>query len=317
LLKPNDICSDQTTKLLLPDKENILPDKENKFMKKLLIVNVFLLLATPAVCQPVVTVTVNKSDTVCASTSFTFYASVTGGTPTSYEWLKNGLFVAGSPAVTDTFTCTGNIGDAFQCSVDGINTSGISFYNVNSNEIDIISALIVPTIAITGSTAVLPGTVVTLNATVANAGPTYNIQWRNKGVLFATTSVPTITYTKGVGADTITAKAVSTSTNGCYDSTISAKYVVRDPTGVNAIEGQSMNVNVYPNPAHNTLTITAPAKIDHITICNMPGQTMPVPAYTYQGDNEVQQSIEGLPAGMYLVQVQCGEDRYVGKVVIE
>src|SRR5690606_17112052 len=62
-----------------------------------------------------------------------------------------------------------------------------------------------PTISISGPLGALVGQPVTINANVANAGLSYSIDWRKNGVSFATTSVPSVTYTKQAGSDTITA----------------------------------------------------------------------------------------------------------------
>jgi Peptidase C10 family/Secretion system C-terminal sorting domain/Spi protease inhibitor len=69
---------------------------------------------------------------------------------------------------------------------------------------------------------------------------------------------------------------------------------------------QLVGINVYPNPATNELTITAPYKVTTVSISNMVGQAMG----TYQYDKEqVQVDVSGLPAGVYLVKVNDSEVR--------
>ena len=88
--------------------------------------------------------------------------------------------------------------------------------------------LTVPTISLSGVVSAAVGSTVTVTATVTNAGSSYIIHWMNHGIEFTTTTVPSVTYTKAAGIDTITARVVSTATYGCYDSTTSGKHIVSD-----------------------------------------------------------------------------------------
>jgi hypothetical protein len=137
------------------------------------------------------------------------------------------------------------------------------------------------------------------------------IRWQNRGVEFATTTVPVVTYTKMPGVDTITARVVSTASYGCYDSTTSApKYVSDSSTGVRSI-GVMGGVYVYPNPANKQVTIIAAERMHSVAISNMQGQELlryapNATSYTV--------AIDMLPPGIYMVRVN---DVWAGKVVKE
>lgn len=72
---------------------------------------------------------------------------------------------------------------------------------------------------------------------------------------FITTTVPSVTYTKGAGTDTITARVVSTATYGCYDSTTSSQHIIKVPVvGVRTLAATT-ELLVYPNPVSNEVHI--------------------------------------------------------------
>ena len=188
------------------------------------------------------------------------------------------------------------------------------FSNNRIRKVTMPPTLTIPTISLSVTGTAIPtpvGSTVTVNATVANAGSSYMIRWQNRGVEFATTTVPVVTYTKMPGVDTITARVVSTASYGCYDSTTSApKYVSDSSTGVRSI-GVMGGVYVYPNPANKQVTIIAAERMHSVAISNMQGQELlryapNATSYTV--------AIDMLPPGIYMVRVN---DVWAGKVVKE
>jgi len=160
--------------------------------------------------------------------------------------------------------------------------------------------LTIPSISLSGTVSAYPGTSVTITATVANAGSSYLIEWMNHGMEFTTTTMPSVTYTKTSGIDTITAKVVSTATYECYDSTISAGHVVDDgSTGLLSLSSKT-GFAMYPNPAGNLLYLVSCKVITSIEIDNLFG--LPIFTKNYK-DSKVQIDISGLPTGIYAVKV--------------
>jgi len=201
-------------------------------------------------------------------------------------------------------------------------------YNFMARKISYPPTLTTPSISLTGIPTTLMGSTVTVTATVANAGSSYLIHWQNHGIEFAATTVPTVTYTKLPGIDTITARVVPTG-YGCWDSTTSAGYVVNVGGGdgvaeiTNAGEGWCV---VYPSPARDEVTIqTSPGPAyrqagspeEVICISNLMGQLFPFGKLTEkQGKATINISL--LPPGMYMLQVTDGEGRKVrGKFIKE
>ena len=155
-----------------------------------------------------------------------------------------------------------------------------------------------PTITITSGASVATGLPVTVTATVSNAGSHYAIRWMNHGIQFATTTVPSVTYTKPAGIDTITARVVSTVPDSCYDSTSSLALTVNVRVGVNSVH-ESSGCMIYPNPAHDVLNITGIA-INSVDIFDMLGHTF----YNRSCDTQVlQMNIADLPAGIYVIKI--------------
>jgi hypothetical protein len=143
---------------------------------------------------------------------------------------------------------------------------------------------------------------VTVTATVTNAGSSYNIEWFNHGIQFTTTTVPYVTYTKGAGTDTITAKVVSTS-YGCYDSTTSAGHIITaDPTGISRYS--SATCTIYPNPANDILHIDGVISASHYYLSTIVG-TIIQQGPLHQGNNSI--PIRSLPTGMYIIEVTTNE----------
>jgi sugar lactone lactonase YvrE len=188
------------------------------------------------------------------------------------------------------------------------------FLNYRIRKVTMPPTLTIPSISLSvaESGTVMPvGSTVTVNATVANAGSSYMIRWQNRGVEFATTTVPVVTYTKMPGVDTITARVVSTASYGCYDSTTSSpQYVSDSSTGVRGV-GVMGGVYVYPNPANKQVTIMAGERMHSVAISNMQGQEL----LRYTPDaTSYTMTIDMLPPGVYVVRVN---NVWVGKVVKE
>jgi len=206
---------------------------------------------------------------------------------------------------------SGYNGDGIPATVAQINEpSGITtdicgnvyFGDVGNNRIRRIPQqpiITFPIISISGPISERPGNLVTITATISNAGSSYLIEWMNHGIEFTTTTVPSVTYTKMAGIDTITANIVPTG-YGCWDSTTSSAHVVVD--GSLDLHGYSTNnsYNLFPNPAHNSLTITGNEK--HITICvlDILGQEV-LKNKTDNGSSEI--NISNLIPGIYMVKI--------------
>ena len=187
------------------------------------------------------------------------------------------------------------------------------FNNKRIRKVTYPPILTTPTIAITGSTSMPVGSMVTVNATVTNAGSSYIIHWMNRGLEFTTTMVPVVSYVKMPGTDTITARVVPTS-YGCYDSTTSTAHYVTTYTTeyYNTAEGLYI---VCPNPASEVLTIGTMRRNTTYELWNLMGAVMQYGSLK-QGTNNI--VVKQLPPGLYMLLLTDEEGkRMVHKVVKE
>ena len=176
-----------------------IPDVNNKRIRKV----TFNTGGTPSVTIAA------TADTVCAGTSVTYSASVTGSSTFSYKWIVNGTEVSDTGS---SYTYTPLNGDSVRCIFIGTGQCSGDADTVSSNILHMmVTPLITPTISVTSPATAIPDSAVTVTATVANAGSGYSIKWYDNDVLFATTSANTATCTVTTGTNSITATVVPVS----------------------------------------------------------------------------------------------------------
>jgi hypothetical protein len=128
-------------------------------------------------------VTINASSTsICSGGSVTFTATPTnGGSNPTYQWMINGVNVAGQTAstfITSTLA-NGNIVSVMMTSNDPCANPTTS----TSNPITITTTSVVPSVTITSSTtSICSGGSVTFTATPTNGGSNPTYQWMINGV---------------------------------------------------------------------------------------------------------------------------------------
>jgi len=241
------------------------------------------------------TISISGNDTVCMGSQATYYATtnVSGGT---FEWIVNGLVVYPS----NTYVYSPANGDHIQCIVTTPATGCYTTTTAFSNIITVATVTsITPSIVISGPSLAAIGSNVTVNATVMNAGSSYIITWMNHGVTFNTTTVPTVTYVKTSGLDSITARIISLSP-GCYDTTLSNLVQVFTSTGVNNV-ANSFNMNIYPNPTNNVLHIDNLSTSLHYRLMNIVGSVV-VEGALANTNNTI--STKEMAAGVYMLEVR-------------
>ncbi len=240
------------------------------------------------------------------NTTGTIYTVAGNGTP--------GFSGDGGPATA------AQLKDPNGLAVDGCGSLYISdAFNAEVRKVTYPIIYIVPAISLSGTVIAKAGTTVTVTATVANAGPSYAIRWMNHGIQFATTTVPFVSYTKGPGIDTITARVVSTATWGCYDSTTSVGHIVTiDKTGV-ASPHLSSTANgslwTYPNPVADVLYLD----IEYATLAGVQYQVLDMVGRTLLEGvlNTDNISVHQLSRGMYMIRIIDNERQAISKFVKE
>ncbi len=260
---------------------------------------------------PSISILPAPNDTVCAGTPITYTTSVSSGLAISYRWYINGIFIG---ATSSSYTYIPSNGDSIRCVLIAISRCSGSTDTVSSNTIHmVVTTSTTPIITIFSNPSSLVGSIVTINATVTSAGSSYIIHWYNNSILFNTTTTPSVTYTKTIGIDHITATVIPSSV-GCYDSTTSSVITITDSsTGLNNI-AMPHEAYIYPNPAHSGITVIS-QNITNVTISNFLGQTF---INNECNASQIEINIETLPSGLYVVKLTNNEgQKMVTKIVKE
>ena len=94
---------------------------------------------------------------------------------------------------------------------------------------------------------------------------------------------------------------------GSYYNSTYAIVTIKDPTFVRSIEQNIDNaIEIYPNPANASLTVSSNDKISRIIVTNLIGQTI---YCSYDHNEKVQVDVSGLATGIYLVRINGTEVR--------
>ena len=263
-----------------------------------------------------VTISASPSDTICKRDSVTINATVIAGSAISYHWYVNGTFTG---ATTSAYTYSPANGDSIRCVLVGVSQCSGNTDTVSSNTIHMtVLNTIAPTISLAGITSAPAGALVTLTATVNNAGGAYSIKWFNNGVLFNTTSTLTVTYTKGTGTDSIAARVIPIPVStppACYDSTTSLAHIVTvTPAGVSLLVSRGQII-IYPNPTNDVLHIDGVTTLTQYSLLSIMGAVIKQ-GDLQKGSNNI--SLQSLPAGVYVLVV-TGDDgeKMIRRVVKE
>ena len=252
--------------------------------------------------------TINASaNPACMGDNITLTAT-TNVPGASYQWILNGLKV-GTNSPTYSYIPANN--DKLSVDVKVVTAGCFTSDSVRSNEITMtVSQKATPVITVSGPPTVQPGNTVNLAAVVNNAGSNYSIVWRNKGVMFATTSGTTTSYLKASGTDMITATVIPV---GCYDTAISAIHPVQDGVGISHI-GLAQTAFIYPNPASNTLHIEGVTQGTLIRLFDVVGKEL----HNSIADGTTESiNIQNLAPGNYLLQLNDGQGERLVKPFIK
>ena len=87
--------------------------------------------------------------------------------------------------------------------------------------------------------------------------------------------------------------------------------VIQNCTGINNVANASLEV--YPNPAYDNLVVKAPHNINSIHVIDMLGKT--VISNNPANEKTVSLDVSNLPAGVYFVKVNAGDEQKLIKVI--
>ena len=245
---------------------------------------------------PTIHITASPGDSICNADAVSYTATYTGGgTSPSFAWLVDGTIRSTSGS---GYSYSAINGDSVRCVLVS-DASCASPDTVSSNEINmVVASLGIPVITLSGPSVAPIGSSVTITATVTGAGSSYIIHWLNEGVEFTTTTVPSVTYTKTMATDSISARIVSN--DFCYDSTLSAGHLVWDHNvGTPILSGSGDELQCYPNPAHSVVYIENQNDYIKFRLVNVVGVILNSGDLNV-GTNNI--SISDLPAGIYFFE---------------
>ncbi len=158
--------------------------------------------------------------------------------------------------------------------------------------------VVTPTITVSGPASALPGSTVTLTAIVSGSS-TYTITWLKNGLLFSTTNIPTTTYIKGSGNDTISAIITDKVTKACFSNGSSPAITIHDPK-LNVGFVFDNPIKIYPNPSDGILNIDNIESGATFRIANIIGSTI-LQGHLSEGNNIL--FLGKLVPGIYMVEV--------------
>ncbi|MEI8278820.1 MAG: T9SS type A sorting domain-containing protein [Bacteroidota bacterium] len=189
---------------------------------------------------PLVNVVAIPNGTICAGTVVTFSATpINAGVAPTYQWVKNGLIVAG--ATNSTYTYTPATGDSIQCLIkSSVSCAGTA---LSSAIHMIVTPLITPTISIaaTPDNAVCIGTPVTYTATITNGNIPIVYQWKKNGLSVGSNN-NTYTFTPN-NSDSIS--CILTTNTACASINTVSSNTIHMIVGSSLVP--SINISAYPN----------------------------------------------------------------------
>ena len=241
-------------------------------------------------------VSITGPSAVCFGSGGSYSAATAIPTP-GYLWRVNGM-ITGTGA---TYSYVPSNGDNIYCRITTPSGGCYLADSAISNTITVATGPpVTPTIVLSAPSLLASGSLVTVNATVNNAGSSYQINWYVNAAFASTTTTSVFTYTKGAGTDIITAKITSTA-SGCYNTATSNPVYIYQAVGIEDVQAGSA-IKVYPDPFDDFLIITGLTQGDKIGIYDAEGKKV------NETNIEVARSEEriglsSLAPGVYLVHI--------------
>jgi hypothetical protein len=259
--------------------------------------------STPCTKPEPVTLGTDRSTKLCPNEAVTIEIVTPSTAGLSYEWTRNGTTMPGATASSIT------VADAAKYKVFVRSGPGLDCQRV-SGLIE-TTAAIPPTITATtpNGNAYCPGDSVLMSATGITPG--YSYQWKRFGVPIAGATSANF-YAKQTG----NYRCEVTNAGGCINQSNLVSIV--NGTSCRIMQGQSSDVNVYPNPAKNSFTVSfndigneTPVSIE---LRNLQGQI--IENRKLNGLGDVQFNVNKLSPGMYMVRVMLESGDVVEKNVM-
>lgn len=244
---------------------------------------------------PTALVVSSPSDTVCTGTSVSYTVNTNFTTP-NYQWKVNGLSVGTNNPIYSYLPINNDKIECLVSSIQGCYSSS----SITSNNISmVVNPKKTPSISITGPSVATPSSLITINASLSNAGSSYFIDWSINGSYVSTTTGTIFSFTKGIGSESVTAVLKPT---GCYNNASSNTHIVANNL---QIYNQSKNstIMVYPNPFDNLIRISGVKETCFILLYDILGKEIMRVNNVDRINNSYQLSTNELPTGNYRLNI--------------
>ncbi|HKR05276.1 MAG TPA: T9SS type A sorting domain-containing protein [Bacteroidia bacterium] len=253
---------------------------------------------------PSATITAGGTTTFCSGDSVVL--SAPGGANRTYQWKKGTNLISGDTSSSYTATAGGNYRVIVTNTVTGCSKTTASATAVTVNPLP--NATITPQ----GPTTFCAGGSVLLKG---NYGAGFTYQWKKGGNNIAGATLKN--YTATIAG---TYKIEVTNSNGC--SKLSGGVTVTVPCKLNESESESaFDVKVYPNPAHDKLTVSIYVKEPSNLLLQLTDITGRIVfsenESSIEGWNTYQPGLNHLSKGVYMLEVKSGSESWKTKVVVE
>lgn len=221
--------------------------------------------------------------TICQGNNVALSATHSG---TSLQWKKNGVIIPGAISSSYTANATGNYTCDTYSDCD-TTTSDIIVVTVNKNPKASIYA--------GGPTSFCPGGSVTLNV-MPVGGATY--QWyKGASLIGGATSTTYVATTSGNYKCRVTKTAT-----GCYKNSNVIAVIVSCKEGEGSIDIENNYLEIFPNPASETITITLNAATDHLELFEVLDATGKMVLTFNLENNQSVLNISNLASGLFYIK---------------
>ena len=230
-----------------------------------------------------ISISAGGATTFCQGSSVVLSATHSG---TSLQWKKNGIIIPGAISSSYTANATGNYSCDTYSDCD-TTTSDVIVVTVNKNPKASIYA--------GGPTSFCPGGSVTLNV-LPVGGATY--QWyKGASPIAGATATSYVATTSGNYKCRVTKTAT-----GCFKNSNAIAVIVSCKEGTSLIDLVNSNLEIFPNPANQLITITLHAATDYVELFEVLDATGKTVLTFNLENNQSVLDISNLASGLYYIK---------------
>jgi len=239
--------------------------------------------------------------------------STNDGTSINYNFLVNGVSVQSGPSNAYSTTAL-FFPDTVQCILTSTGPCGTPDTVFSNKEVPFVEPISSPTVIIVQSPpgVIAAGSIVTFNAVATDTGSSPYYLWRKNGIYVS--SHKTYIDSSVANGDEIICKVIADYLCTEVDSGVAVTWIVVAPLGSGSQAGADGFV-VAPNPAKNMVSITVAGSIPpyDLVVRDIVGSIV---LKTNISDKSFKLDVSTLAPGFYGVELFCGQNKYIDKLII-